>query len=384
MAERFAVYKTTLLKPIWLHAASLGEVNAAAALLRDLRAEHPDVALLITCQTPAGRQRAQALQLANCACVYIPFDLAWATRRFIRHFQPRLALIIETEIWPNLYLSARQANVPLLIINARMTARSFASYRKLHALFAHTLALVDGIACQTSADAERFIAMGARSANVSISGNIKWDVHAPDNTIKTAQHWRKNWPQRPIWLAASTHPDEEPMVLAAHRTVLQHWPTALLLWAPRHSERFAPVAAMLAAQGFRFSSRSLDNEPDAHAQVFLMDTLGELQRVMPCADVVFVGGSLQNIGGHNVLEPAVMGLPIIVGPYTQHFAEIISALKSASALLEVQDAEGLATQLLHLLNSPNDTALLGQNALQCVQQSMGALQKTKALIAQRL
>lgn len=382
--ERFGCYKALLANPIWLHAASLGEVNAAAPLLRDLRAEHPNIALLITCQTPAGRQSAQALMLDNCLCVYSPFDVAWATRHFIRHFQPRLALIVETEIWPNLYLSAHQANVPLLIINARMTKRSFQRYNKLPTLFAQTLALVDGIACQTDADAQRFIALGAKPANVSISGNMKWDMRPAQSTIATAQLLRAKWPQRPIWLAASTHADEEPMVLAAHCEILQQWPNALLLWAPRHSERFAPVAALLTAQKVIVSNRSIDFEPTDQAQVFLIDTLGELQRFMPCADLVFVGGSLQNIGGHNVLEPAALGLPIIVGPYTQNFTEIIAVLKNASAVCEVLDANSLAKQLLHLLNSPNQASVLGQNALRCVQQSLGALEKTKALIAQRL
>ena len=384
IGERFGFYPNSLAKPIWLHAASLGELNAVASLLHDLRAEHPDVALLITCQTPAGRQAAQALKLDNCLCVYIPFDLSFATRRFIHHFQPRLALIVETEIWPNLYLSAHQANMPVLIINARMTERSFKRYSKLPTLFANTLVLVDGIACQTDADAQRFIALGAKPANVSISGNIKWDKRSEHSGIYSAQQRRKHWPQRPIWLAASTHADEESMVLAAHREILQHWPNALLLWAPRHIERFAPVAALLAAQGFNISTRSVDSAPSADAQVFLIDTLGELQDFMPCADVVFVGGSLQNIGGHNVLEPAALGLPIIIGPHTQHFAEIVAALKHAEALCEVPDAAAFTKQLLHLLNSPNEASQLGQNALRCVQQSLGALEKTKALIAQRL
>lgn len=384
ISERFSFYPNSLAKPIWLHAASLGEVNAVAPLLRDLRAEHPEVGLLITCQTPAGRQAAQALKLDNCLCVYSPFDLAWATQRFIQNFQPRLALIVETEIWPNLYLSAHQSNVPVLIINARMTERSFKRYSKLPKLFAHTLAVVDGIACQTEADSKRFIALGAKPAKVSISGNIKWDMRPEPSGIYSAQQRRTQWPQRPIWLAASTHNNEESMVLAAHREILQRWPNALLLWAPRHSERFAPVLELLTTQGLCVSARSVDVEPTADAQVFLIDTLGELQDFMPCADVVFVGGSLQNIGGHNVLEPAVLGLPIIVGPHTQHFAEIIAALKHAEALREVQDGEGLAQQLLQLLNAPNEASMLGQNALRCVQQSLGALEKTKALIAQRL
>jgi 3-deoxy-D-manno-octulosonic-acid transferase len=384
IGERFGQYNASPANPIWLHAASLGEVNAAATLLNDLRTDYPAIPLLITCQTPAGRQRALALKLDNCLCVYCPFDVAWATRRFIRHFQPRLALIVETEIWPNLYLSARKANVPLLIVNARMSERSFKRYSRLQYIFTQTLALVNGIACQTAADAQRFIALGANSTNVSISGNIKWDIRSSDAAIASALQRRSQWPQRPIWLAASTHADEEPVVLAAHAEILQQWPNALLLWAPRHIERFTAVTDLLTAQGLRVSILSADVEPTAHAQVFLIDTLGELQRFMPCADMVFVGGSLQNIGGHNVLEPAALGLPIIVGPHTQHFAEIIAELKNASALLEVSDAAALTVQLVHLLATPNEVLQLGQNALRCIQKNAGALEKTKALVAQRL
>jgi len=217
-----------------------------------------------------------------------------------------------------------------------------------------------------------------------ISGNIKWDMRPVITAVNAAQQRRSQWPQQPIWMAASTHADEEPMVLAAHQEVLKQWPNALLLWAPRHIERFQSVATLLAAQDMCFSTRRSDSEPSALSQVFLIDTHGELQDFMPCVDVVFVGGSLQNIGGHNVLEPATLGLPIIVGPHTQHFAEIVAALKNAEALLVVPNAEALAKQLLHLLNAPKEALVLGQNALRCVQQSLGALEKTKALITQRL
>jgi 3-deoxy-D-manno-octulosonic-acid transferase len=384
LGERFARYPASAERPIWLHAASLGEVNAAAPLLRELRALYPDADLLITSQTPAGKQGALALGISRCSCVYLPFDLRCLTQRFMRRFRPRLALVFETEIWPNLFLSAKQADVPLLVINARMTERSARRYARFSALFTHALAMAGGVACQTEADARRFIKAGAPAAAVAVTGNLKWDKAADPELERSAAWLRAQWPQNPVWMAASTHEREEPMVLEAHRKVLARWPDALLLWAPRHVERFQPAAASAAREGFALSTRSADGGPSAQAQVFLIDTHGELAAFMPCADIVFVGGSLQDIGGHNVLEPATLGLPVVVGPHTRHFAEIVALLAEADALLQVPDSGALAEQLLHLLSDPDRASALGRNALACVARSRGALQKTKALIAQRL
>ena len=383
LGERFARYTASAAKPIWLHAASLGEVHAAAPLLRELRLQYPDVDLLITCQTPAGKQSALALGISRSVCVYLPFDLRGFTQRFMLRFRPRLALIFETEIWPNLFLSAKQAGVPLLVINARMTARSARRYARFSGLFANALALADGVACQTDADARRFIQAGAKPGVVEVSGNLKWDKSADPMLEQAAKQLRVQWPQRPVWMAASTHELEEPMVLAAHRKILARWPEALLLWAPRHVERFQPAAALAAREGFALSTRSADRGPPPQAQVFLIDSHGELATFMPCADAVFVGGSLQDIGGHNVLEPAALGLPVLVGPHTRHFAEIIALLAEADALLQVPDSDALAEQLLNVLYDRDRASALGRNAQACVAQSRGALQKTKALIAQR-
>ena len=384
LGERFARYTASAAKPIWLHAASLGEVHAAAPLLRELRLQYPDVDLLITCQTPAGKQSALALGISRSVGVYLPFDLRGFTQRFMLRFRPRLALIFETEIWPNLFLSAKQADVPLLVINARMTARSERRYARFSGLFANALALADGVACQTDADARRFIRAGAKPGVVEVSGNLKWDKSADPMLEQAAEQLRVQWPQRPVWMAASTHELEEPMVLAAHRKVLARWPEALLLWAPRHVERFQPAAALAAREGFALSTRSADRGPPPRAQVFLIDSHGELATFMPCADAVFVGGSLQDIGGHNVLEPAALGLPVLVGPHTRHFAEIIALLAEADAVLQVPDSDALAEQLLNVLSDQDRASALGRNAQACVAQSRGALQKTKALIAQRL
>lgn len=379
LAERFAFYKNTVHAPLWMHAASLGEVKAAAPLLTELRLSHPKLAVLISCQTPAGRIAAQALQLENSLVVYLPFDILNFTTRFIGLFKPRVALIFETEIWPNLFLSAKRAGVPLLIINARITERSVHRYAKLGTLVAQALKLPDAIVCQSQADAQRYIKAGALPESVSVSGNIKWDIGFVQRN-KDALYDLRN----PVWIAASTHELEEAMVLDAHREILRRFPEALLLLAPRHPERFEHALANASKAGFRIQRRSQQRSPDAFCQVFLIDTLGELVQFLPGANVVFVGGSLQNIGGHNVLEPAALGLPVLVGPHTQHFAEIVALLKNADGLIQVSDDRQLAEYLEALLADPTRAKEMGKSAHDCVLENLGALQKTKALIEQRL
>ena len=375
--ERLGLYRASSLRPIWLHAASLGEVQAAAPLLAALRAAHPEAPMLVTCQTPAGRQAAESLALADCTVAYLPFDAGVSVRAFLRRFRPRIALVLETEIWPTLFLQVRRAGIPLLVLNARITERSLRRYRRL-GIFRHALAMPDAVLCQSASDAERFRAAGARADAVSVGGNLKWDRPSPVAPAGAA------WPQSPVWMAASTHPDEEPAVLAVHQAVLRAFPDALLLWAPRHVERFEPVAQALAQAGMALRRRSRHGAPEADTRVFLVDTLGELAGFMPRSDLVFVGGSLQAIGGHNVLEPAGFGLPVLVGPHTAHFSDSVAALQAAGGLLQVADAEGLARQVLALLGDPARRAVMGHANAECVAASRGALEKTKALVAQRL
>ena len=376
--ERLGRHRVSTTRPIWLHAASLGEVQAAAPLLAALRAGHAGVPMLVTCQTPAGRQAAEALALADCTVAYLPFDTGCCVRAFLARARPRIALVLETEIWPTLFLQARRAGIPLLMLNARITERSLRRYRRL-AIFRHALALPEAIACQSAADAERFRAAGASDAALSVSGNLKWDRPALASTAV-----RADWPQTPVWMAASTHPEEEPMVLDAHRRLLREFPQTLLLWAPRHVERFEPVARTVQNAGLALRRRSRHALPDVDTRVFLIDTHGELAGFMPSSDLVFVGGSLQAIGGHNVLEPAGFGLPVLVGPHTAHFSDSVAALQAAGGLLQVPDAEALSVQVAALLRDPVRRAAMGRANADCVAASRGALEKTKALVAQRL
>jgi len=383
MAERFGFYPAGVTQPIWLHAASLGEVQAATALLKALRQSHPNSPLLISCQTPAGRQAAEGLRLDNCTVCYLPFDTGFLARRFIRHFQPRIALVVETEIWPILFLTVQQRQIPLFIINARMTERSLRRYLRFR-IFRYALSLPQQIICQSDADAERYRRAGAIASTVSVSGNLKWDMPMDDGQLQRDLLRRKQWPQSPVWMAASTHAQEEAAVLDTHRAVLKQWPNALLLWAPRHPERFTEVMAQVTAAELRCTQRTVHGEPDADTQVFVIDTLGEMARFLPGIDAVFVGGSLQPVGGHNVWEPAMAGIPVLVGPHTANFAESVAALHVAGALQKVADANALPSAVLQLLADAGERVKMSLAARACVQGSYGALEKTKALIAQRL
>lgn len=381
LGERFGVYRAPCHAPIWLHAASLGEVRAATPLLQALRAAYPQAPVLVSCQTPAGWQAAAALALADCHAVYLPFDLRFAVRRFLRHFRPRIALVFETEIWPALFLEVHRSGIPLMMVNARMTERSLARYRRFGGVLRAALALPEAIACQSDEDAARYRQAGAREAAVCVTGNLKWDAAHDAGQAEQSRERRASWPQRPVWLAASTHEQEEPAVVAMQRAVLERHPHALLLWAPRHPERFDAAAQRLTASGLRFARRSRQSWPVADTQAFVIDTLGELAGFMPCADVVFVGGSLQAIGGHNVIEPAGAGVPILVGPHTAHFRDSVAALQAAGGLIQCPDAESLQRALLALLEDAPLRLSMAQANAGVVSCNRGALARTLALVS---
>lgn len=382
--ERLGSYPAPNEGPIWVHAASLGEVRAIAPLLALLAESYPDVPILITCQTPAGRLAAEQLALPLRQVVYLPFDAAFFVRRFLAHFKPRIAVVVETEIWPTLYLNTRLAGIPLLLINARLSARSLRGYRRFGGVFKAALAMPDAILCQSAGDAERFVQAGAPPAIVSVSGNLKWQGRMPASLLQAAMHRRAGWPQTPVWMAASTHPDEEALVLRMHRALLAKLPGALLIWAPRHPERFNAVSNQVREAGLQGASRSQQHEPAADTQVFIIDSLGELAGFMPGLDMVFVGGSIQAIGGHNVLEPAVLGVPVLVGPHTANFKDSVALLAEAGGLRQCSDADSLQQTFMALMQDPAARRVMSEANRACVVANQGALEKTKALIAQRL
>ena len=378
--ERYASYPTIAVEtPLWLHAVSVGEVNAAAPLVTRLLHDHPGLRLVVTTITPTGSERVQALWGDAVVHVYLPYDLPGAVARFLDHFRPMVALIVETELWPNLLFGCRDRGTPAYILNARLSARSLRGYRVLGPLIRRALRSVHLVAAQSEDDGRRFVRLGARPERVVVTGNLKFDTLPVDNT-DFVREFRGQRGGGPTWIAASTHEDEEAAVLDAHRMLLQRHPDAVLLWAPRHPERFRAVAQRAADAGFAMATRSEQRWPRAGVQVFVIDTLGELARFYACAKIAFVGGSLQPVGGHNLLEPAATGTAILSGPHLHNFADIAKRLREADAMHLVEDGAALGAALLELFANEDARERMAANAQRLLQAGRGALERTMALI----
>lgn len=380
--ERYAVYATPPTAPVlWVHAVSMGEVNAAAPLIDSLLASHPQRRVLVTTITPTGSARVRTLWGARVEHVYLPYDLSGAVRRFLAHYRPSLGLIVETELWPNLLFCCRDAGIPVYIVNARLSARSLRGYRMLRPLVARALRTVRAVAAQSPEDAQRFEQLGAQPGQVRVTGNLKFDLAIDPDLGAFADAVRARLGTRPVWIAASTHPEEEAPVLEIHRQLRARWPDLLLLWAPRHPERFRPVAHKAVEAGWRTATRRLTREPDAGDAVFVIDTLGELTRFYACADVAFVGGSLQDIGGHNLLEPAATGTAMVTGPHLHNFSDIARQLSRAGAVRICPDADAVGEAIAQLLDSRQAREHMAGAAAAMVAQGRGAVARTLALVA---
>ncbi|NDK38527.1 3-deoxy-D-manno-octulosonic acid transferase [Pseudoxanthomonas gei] len=379
--ERYASYPHAAPQAdVWLHAVSVGEVNAAAPVVDALRRVHPEWRWLVTTITPTGSARVRDLWGDGVDHVYIPYDLPGAVARFLAHYRPRLALVMETELWPNLLFGCRDRGIPTYILNARLSARSLRGYRVLGPLISRVVRTLKRIGAQSHADGKRFVTLGAERDAVVDTGNLKFDIDAPEGLAGFVRQFRSQLGQRPVWIAASTHEDEEAAVIAIHRQLRLRWPELLLLWAPRHPERFPRVAELSVAAGWQVATRRGSAWPAGHDDVFVIDTLGELMSFYACADVAFVGGSLQAVGGHNLLEPAAVGTAMVTGPHLHNFAEISRRLREAGALVIVDDADGMAQALGELLANPQARADIAASGRALVEQGRGALARTLQMI----
>ena len=380
--ERYALYggSAPLHGTVWIHAVSVGEVNAAAPLVDALRQERPDLRVLVTCITPTGSARIRALWGEGVEHVYLPYDLPGAVSRFLRHFRPGLALVMETELWPNLLFACRDLGVPTWVLNARLSARSLRGYRVLRPLLARALRGLRGVLAQSRADAARFVLLGADPGTTLVTGNLKYDVQPPVEDAALRREFTGGAGERPAWIAASTHEGEEAAVVAIHRALRGRWPDLLLLWAPRHPERFRAVTQQCVEAGWRVATRRLTRFPDPQDGVFVIDTLGELASFYRCADVAFVGGSLQDIGGHNLLEPAAAGTPVVTGPYLHNFTDIASRMRHAGALRVGADAAEVERELGSLLGDAAARAAMVAAAHGLIAEGRGAVERTLALL----
>ena len=384
--ERYAVYGTPVdddapRQTLWIHAVSVGEVNAAAPLVNALRRLHPDLPLLVTTITPTGSARVRALWGEAVQHVYLPYDLPGAVRRFFTHFRPRAGLVLETELWPNLLFGAREQGVPTYILNARLSERSLRGYRLLAPLVGRALRTVRRVGAQSAADAARFVQLGARPEQVQDLGNLKFDTPVPEHLDAFVAQFRERLGTRTAWIAASTHDGEEAAIVAMHRALRATHPDLLLVWAPRHPERFRAAVDHAHAAGWRVATRRLTRWPGADDDVFVVDTLGELMAFYACAQVAFVGGSLQPIGGHNLLEPAAVGTAMVTGPHLHNFTEIAHRLEQAGAVRIVPDADAAMRAVGELLDDEAARAQMVAAGYRLVEEGRGALARTLALIS---
>ncbi len=374
ISERLGDFK---LKPgnrrLWVHAVSVGEVNAAVPLVRKIMQAWPEYEIVLTTMTPTGADQVKK-QFANTVVHrYVPYDIPWLTGRALDQCLPDALIIIETEIWPNWIHSADKRNIPVIYMSLRLSDKSFSGYRKIRGLVAPALAKVRMIAAQTETDARRIVELGADPQIVNVTGNIKYDAELADGVLQAGEALRgKIGESRLVWIAASTHDNEDEQVLQAHARVLSSFPESLLIIVPRHPERFDRVFN-LCAQQFRSRRRTQGDHDLSLIQVYVGDTMGELLNLYAASDICFVGGSLVAHGGQNVLEPMLIGRPVIVGPHMFNFSRITAQGLEHNALMQVSSADQLAQKIIELTNNQTLRKQLVENARILLQSNKGAL-----------
>ncbi|MBT3196771.1 MAG: 3-deoxy-D-manno-octulosonic acid transferase [Gammaproteobacteria bacterium] len=376
--ERFGYYSTSgRAVTLWIHCVSVGEFVAAIPLIRSCLTEGE---VLVTTMTPTGSARVRAEFGDQLQHVYLPYDLPAAVSRFLRQFSPSMGVVMETELWPNLFHGCRSAEIPLLLANVRLSQRSYEGYQRwVPGLVSEALCAVTWAALQSEADAQRLAALGMAEDKISVTGSIKFDLTLPAEVGVQGVALRETLGvERPIWIAASTREGEEEAVLMAHRALLRQLPDALLVLVPRHPERFNRVARQVEAAPFHLSRRALGEPCEAGTEVYLADTMGEMMLLYSAVDIAYVGGSLVPTGAHNMLEPAALGKPVLFGPHRFNFAEISQLLINQGAALEVADAAMLTETLRTLFLHRERQQQMGQQGLRVVAQNRGALDKLLA------
>jgi len=367
---------------VWVHAVSVGEAQAAQPLIKRLLGEPRALPVTVTTTTPTGSTRVRELFGDQAFHVYFPFDLPWAVDGFLDRVRPRLLIMVETEIWPNLLAHCAARGIPTLLANGRLSERSARGYARLGGFARETFGAIGAVAAQSEADARRFVDLGAPADGVRVTGSMKFDIAIRGSVKEQAEVMRREWGTgRPVWVAASTHEGEEEAVLAAHRQVRAVLPDALLVLVPRHPERFERAAQLVRRAGLAMVRRTERVPVKADTAVFLGDTMGELPVFFGAADVAFVGGSLADIGGHNVLEPAAFGVPVLFGPHMHNFAAISTMLLEAEAAVQVRDAAALGDVVARLLGDASERARLGENGRRVVEANRGALERTWQMVA---
>jgi 3-deoxy-D-manno-octulosonic-acid transferase len=377
--ERFGCFDAVPPAPtIWLHAVSVGETRAAQPLVAALRERYPGYRILFTHMTPTGRATSEALFGDSVDRIYLPYDTPWAMRRFLRHYRPEFGLIMETELWPNLIAACRRESVPLRLVNARLSQRSAGRYAKFPALTREALRGLVAIGAQSTADAARLEALGAQG--VTVTGNIKFDIEAPEQQLALGREFRLRYGSRPVWLVASTREGEEVLILDAWKRV-GAGDAALLIIVPRHPQRFDEVSRLAAERGFVVQRRSEDSPVAPATQVLIGDSMGEMFAYYASADIAFIGGSLLDFGSQNLIEAAACGTPVLIGPSTRNFAEVAREATACGAALSIGDADDLVKQANALLADADRRRRMGEAGRAFAERHRGATARTLELIS---
>lgn len=393
-AERFGWYDSIDSdNVIWLHAVSVGETLAAAPLIKALQNTYPDSRLLVTCMTPTGSERIQALFGDSIEHSYAPYDMPHAVARFLAVFQPKLLIVMETELWPNTIAACAKRHIPVILANARLSEKSARGYGKITSLVKPMLQSMTSVVAQHPDDGARFAALGLPPQSLSVSGNIKFDLNLDEGlqiqADKLAAEWR-GFQQRKVWLVASTHRGEDEIVLQAFKKIVAAMTTPpLLVLVPRHPERFNQVAELCGEAGFKVARRSVQQSVE-QADILLGDTMGELMSFFGACDVAFVGGSLVPNGGHNMIEPAAWGVPILSGPHLFNFSEASRLLIEGRAMRvcegaeSVNSADSLAGECIEILQNQSLATEMGDAARRIAEANRGALNKLLKVIDDNL
>ncbi|AKC60163.1 lipid IV(A) 3-deoxy-D-manno-octulosonic acid transferase [Blochmannia endosymbiont of Polyrhachis (Hedomyrma) turneri] len=380
--ERYGFYNT-IIQPrgIILHAVSVGETLAAIPLIHALQKKYPSLNIMLTSMTPSGKEVAQSILGNTINYGYLPYDLPGAIRRFIHHTQPILVITLETELWPNLIKILYKYHIPYIIANARLSSQSANNYKKIKKFITLIMQYVTLIAAQNKKDAERFISLGLQNKKIAITGNIKFDVPINNNLLKKSQTLKKLWANnRYVWIASSTHKGEETLLLQVHENLLKKIPNLLMILAPRHKERFISVHKIITKTKLRFITRSSGQNPTYNTQVIIIDTIGELTLLYGVADLAFIGGSLIKHGGHNPIEAAAHGIPILTGPYVFNFHAIYNIMIKAKASIKITNITSLENKIYTLLTNQTYRLYYGKNATHVLRTNQGAIKKLLPLL----
>lgn len=381
--ERLAVYKQKYsTEVIWIHAVSVGEAEAMFPLVKRLQKQYPSDNFLITTTTPTGSARVQAVLSDTVSHVYLPYDVPYVVKRFLTTFKPKIAIIMEKEIWPNLYAHCAENNIPLMIINARLSENSAKGYKKIPALIKPALSCVSRISTQTEEDRIRFIEIGAKEELTVVSGNLKFDLENNELLIQQAHDIKESlFANRFVWIIASTHEGEEELFFEIYPQLKKQIPELLLMVVPRHPERFPVVKQLAEKRELSTCMRSSGDLCHDDIDVYIADTMGELKLLFGAADICFVGGSMVPVGGHNILEPAAMNIPIMFGPHMVNFKEIAKNVLDLKAAAQCANKEQISKTVIQLYNDLEYRQNMVSRAKRFLDNNQGATERVARLVS---